>query len=45
MNQRIIPVITLWQPWACLVEIGAKTFETRHFEIPDRLLGKRSGYR
>ena len=36
-----IPVVTLWQPWACLVEIGAKPYETRHFPIPDRLLGKR----
>lgn len=36
-----IPVVTLWQPWACLVEIGAKPYETRHFTIPDRLLGKR----
>ena len=36
-----IPALTLWQPWACLVEIGAKPFETRHFEIPKRLLGKR----
>lgn len=36
-----IPVLTLHQPWACLVEVGAKPFETRHFPIPDRLLGKR----
>lgn len=40
-NQTTIPAITLWQPWACLVEIGAKPFETRAFEIPKRLLGKR----
>lgn len=23
METRIIPALTLWQPWACLVEIGA----------------------
>lgn len=38
-----IPVVTLWQPWACLIEIGAKPFETRSFKMPDRLLGKRVG--
>lgn len=37
----IIPALTLWQPYACLTEIGAKPYETRHFKIPDRLLGKR----
>lgn len=36
-----IPAVTLWQPWACLVEVGAKPYETRHFKIPARLLGKR----
>jgi activating signal cointegrator 1 len=36
-----IPVLGLWQPWACLVEIGAKPYETRHFPIPVRLIGKR----
>lgn len=35
------PALTLWQPWACLVEIGAKPYETRSFPIPARLLGKR----
>jgi hypothetical protein len=37
----IIPTITLWQPWACLSEIGAKRYETRAFPIPRRLSGKR----
>lgn len=37
----IIPAVTLYQPYACLVEIGAKPYETRHFQIPTRLLGKR----
>ena len=39
--ETTMPALTLWQPWACLVEIGAKPFETRAFEIPKRLLGKR----
>jgi len=36
-----IPVLTLWQPHASLIEIGAKPYETRKFRIPDRLVGKR----
>lgn len=36
-----IPAITLWQPYACLIEIGAKPWETRAFACPKRLLGKR----
>lgn len=40
-DQMIIPAVTLWQPWACLVEVGAKRYETRSFKIPDRLLSKR----
>ena len=38
---RTIPAVTLWQPWACLVEIGVKPYETRAFPIPRRLLGQR----
>jgi hypothetical protein len=38
---RTMPAVTLWQPYACLVEIGAKPYETRAFPIPARLLGKR----
>lgn len=37
----IMPALTLWQPWACLIEIGAKPYETRAFPIPRRLLGRR----
>jgi hypothetical protein len=37
----IIPAITLWQPWACLIEIGAKPFETRGHPAPRRLVGQR----
>lgn len=36
-----MPALTLWQPWACLVDIGAKQYETRSFPIPTRLLGER----
>lgn len=28
-----IPAITLWQPWATLIAIGAKEYETRHWAI------------
>lgn len=31
-----IPVLTLWQPWASLVAIGAKTIETRGWATPYR---------
>ena len=37
----VMPAVSLWQPWASLVAIGAKPFETRSFPIPRRLLGKR----
>lgn len=37
----IIPTMTLWQPWACLVERGHKPYETRGKPPPKRLLGKR----
>lgn len=34
-------VITLWQPWATLVHIGAKPFEFRSWRPPERLVGTR----
>ena len=37
----IIPAITLWQPYASLIEVGAKRYETRGFMAPQRLLGQR----
>lgn len=37
----IIPAITLRQPWASLIEVGAKRYETRSFTAPQRLLGQR----
>lgn len=33
--------ITLHQPWASLIAIGAKPFETRAYPPPRKLLGKR----
>ena len=38
-----IPAITLYQPWASLVSIGAKPFEFRGWPAPARLIGKRVG--
>jgi hypothetical protein len=37
----IIPAITLHQPYACLIEVGAKPFETRSMPAPRRLIGQR----
>jgi hypothetical protein len=36
-----IPAITLWQPWATLIAIGAKPYETRSRRPPKRLVGQR----
>lgn len=33
--------ITLWQPWATFVAIGAKRFEFREWPAPKRLWGRR----
>ncbi|OAN53857.1 hypothetical protein A6A04_13270 [Paramagnetospirillum marisnigri] len=33
--------ITLHQPWASLIAIGAKKFETRSFPPPSKLIGQR----
>ncbi len=38
---REIYAISLWQPWASLIAIGAKPFETRHWSPPRWLIGKR----
>lgn len=32
---------TLWQPWASLVAIGAKPYETRSYPPPAKLIGQR----
>jgi hypothetical protein len=37
----VLPSVTLWQPYACLIEIRAKPYETRAFPIPQRLAGRR----
>jgi hypothetical protein len=38
---RIMPALTLWQPWASLVAFGVKPYETRSRRPPSRLLGLR----
>ncbi|MFN3075872.1 MAG: hypothetical protein ABT940_03125 [Alphaproteobacteria bacterium] len=37
----ILPTISLWQPWASLIAIGAKRFETRAYRPPDKYIGQR----
>lgn len=32
---------TIWQPWASLIAIGAKPFETRNYPPPAKLIGQR----
>ena len=32
--------LSLWQPWATLVAIGAKRIETRHWHAPSSLIGE-----
>ena len=36
-----LPALSLWQPWASLIAIGAKPFETRGRCPPRRLIGRR----
>lgn len=36
-----LPAISLWQPWASLIALGAKTIETRSWRAPARLIGQR----
>lgn len=38
-----IAVVTLHQPWASLILVGAKPFETRSWPPPARLIGGRLG--
>lgn len=33
-------VISLWQPWAMLLALGEKKFETRHWQLPARFIGQ-----
>jgi hypothetical protein len=41
MSNPTIPALTLWQPWASLIAIGAKPYETRSRPPPHRLVGRR----
>lgn len=34
-----IPCLSLWQPWATLMAIGAKKIETRHWPVPSKYRG------
>lgn len=36
-----LQALSLWQPWASLIAIGAKTIETRHWAPPYAYLGER----
>lgn len=36
-----MPAMTLWQPWASLVALGLKPYETRDRPAPHRLRGQR----
>ena len=37
----IVKCITVWQPWASLIAIGAKPYEFRTWRAPKSLIGKR----
>lgn len=39
--RRTIAALTVWQPWASLIAIGAKPFEFRGWRAPAYLIGKR----
>lgn len=43
MLENRLPVVTLHQPWASLVLVGAKVFETRSWAPPVGLIGSRLG--
>lgn len=38
---RVLPALTLWQPWATLIALGIKPYETRDRRAPSRLIGAR----
>lgn len=38
--RRSIAALTVWQPWASLIAIGAKPFEFRSWPAPASLIGK-----
>jgi len=35
-----VKAISLWQPWATLIALGVKPFETRHWPPPRGLIGR-----
>ena len=39
-SELVLPCISLWQPYATLIEVKAKPFETRHWPAPSRLIGQ-----
>jgi hypothetical protein len=41
VTTRVLPAITLWQPWASLIALGLKPYETRDWRPPHHLLGQR----
>jgi hypothetical protein len=41
MKPRIMPAMTLWQPWASLVAHGLKPYETRRRPPPHWMVGER----
>ena len=38
---RALLAISLWNPWASLIAIGAKPFETRSWAPPAKCIGQR----
>lgn len=36
-----MPAITVWQPWASLIAIGAKPYEFRRWPAPKAIVGRR----
>jgi hypothetical protein len=40
-GDAVLKAISLWQPWASLIAIGAKPYETRSWAPPKSLIGQR----
>ncbi len=43
MAERVLKVITVWEPWASLIIIGAKPYEFRGWKAPASIHGQRIG--
>lgn len=39
----MMPCITIWEPWASLIAIGAKPYEFRGWAAPKAMIGRRIG--